>query len=460
MRPGFPRLALAVVAVLAATMPVVGPPVSASASTPAGTSALTTAVTRQAIQVRMVYTKRHPHNHCRRVAKVERGGKWVKRCIGRRDHATCQKRRKLHYHGTRLHRRCVEPRQVDTPPTGLSPHFGVAYGERLSWMEQDELDATLDDAVAMGITWIRIDLSWRSIERAGPGDWHWTRSDRVIAAAEQRGLAVLPILTYTPDWAKAPGCTAFGCPPADPTQFVSFARTAVERYQDRIDVWEVWNEPNLVHFWVQPDSAHYADLLRRTTAGIHEVDPGATVMFGGIAALEGSSKAIPPRRFLDEVCSLGGCKGIGAVSYHPYTFPFLASQSTPWDSAWSKMNDTKVSLRSILDKHGLESVRIWVTEYGAPTGGDGDVNGDGDVDTVTSETDHVTEAWQAAIASDAVRAAAANPDVAAVFWYTNQDIPWASGAERHFGLRREDGSKKPAWNAWSRAVEAVRAAAG
>jgi hypothetical protein len=322
-------------------------------------------------------------------------------------------------------------------------------------MTQADLDAALDDAVALGVKWIRVDMAWKSIERDFAGDWHWSAMDRVVNGAKARGLKVLPILAYTPTWAKAPGCTDFGCPPADPNAFARFAKVAVQRYKADISTWEVWNEPNLANFWVTPSSAQYAALLKVTATAIHQADPAATVMFGGIAALEGSTRAIPPRQFLDEVCATGACAEVGAVSYHPYTFPFLASKITPWESPWAKINQTSVSLRSIMDKRGLKAAKIWVTEYGAPTEGPGDVNGDGILANVTSATDHVTEAWQAAIATDVVKTAAANADVAALFWYTNQDISWETGAERAFGLRHIDGSKKPAWSAFSTAVKEV-----
>ena len=66
--------------------------------------------------------------------------------------------------------------------------FGVSYGERLSRMSQSELDAVLDDAVLLGVRWIRIDFSWTTIQPKGPTSYVYAGTDRVVEAARARGL--------------------------------------------------------------------------------------------------------------------------------------------------------------------------------------------------------------------------------------------------------------------------------
>jgi hypothetical protein len=68
-------------------------------------------------------------------------------------------------------------------------------------------------------------------------------------------------------------------------------------------------------------------------------------------------------------------------------------------------------------------------------------------------SDHVTEIRQAQIAEDAVKTAAADDGIAALIWYTYRD----SGSdpndpESYYGLRRADGSKKPAYDALRQAI--------
>ena len=217
---------------------------------------------------------------------------------------------------------------------------------------------------------------------------------------------------------------------------------------------EFLNEPNQAQFWPVPDPVRYGTLLSTTSAAIKKVDPSATVLFGGLAALENTSIAIGPREFLNAVCLTGACRSVDAISYHPYTFPYPASYYATW-SAWSKMSLTPTSLRSILGGFGLGTMPIWITEYGAPTDGDGTA-ADGTWASVTSTTTHVTPEWQAYLAKDAVVAANADPDVKSFFWYTNIDLTNTTRREASFGLRRLDGTPKPAWEAYRAAVAAAK----
>ncbi len=338
-----------------------------------------------------------------------------------------------------------------TEPTRL----GVAFGNTLVHMSDAALATALDDARALGVRWIRADLAWTDVQPDGPSTFRWGPFDRVVTAARSRGLRVLPILTYTPAWARDAGCARFSCPPRSATEFATFARRAVARYGVQgVTTWEIWNEPNLTIFWPEPDAQRYATLLDATTRAIKKQQPGATVLLGGLAAIEPSWSpgSLEPRDFLRSVCATGACARIDGVAYHPYTYPYPAGYAAPWfDTAWEKISSTSWSLRSILDAAGRSSVGIWATEYGAPTGGEGTA-ADGTWESLTPTTDHVTEGWQAYLATDVVRTASADEDVRALFWYASQDQPSARGREAYFGLRRADGTRKSAWSAFQQAV--------
>ncbi len=87
-----------------------------------------------------------------------------------------------------------------------------------------------------------------------------------------------------------------------------------------------------------------------------------------------------------------------AVGYHPYTYPYLASYPAPWGTAWNRIDATPPSLRSVLRHYATPDLPIWLTEYGAPTGGPG-ASSDGSSGSITLTTTQVTESWQAAIAA-------------------------------------------------------------
>lgn len=165
---------------------------------------------------------------------------------------------------------------------GPTSDVAVDMDDRLLGMSGGELDHALDDAVALQADSIRTDLPWDVISPSADGADRWNRFDRILDAAEERGLDVLPVLTGTPEWAKAPGCIDDSCPPVDPAEFALFAGRAVARYGDRISVWEVWDEPNQADSWMQPDPLAYARLLSLTTSAIKEADAEATVLLGGL----------------------------------------------------------------------------------------------------------------------------------------------------------------------------------
>ena len=336
-----------------------------------------------------------------------------------------------------------------SPPT-RNVVFGLDYGGTLDSMSPSALDDALDDAVTLGTRWIRIDVSWAYIQPNGPTGYQWAGEDRVIQAARARGLEVLGTLGYAPAWAWPAGCNDFACRPADPAAFAAFAGAVALRYAPRgLHTWEIWNEPNITGFWKPaPDPVAYDALLADTSRALRRADPASFVLLGGLAAVPTASGNLSQTDFLAGVCKLGGNRLIDAVSYHPYNFPLLYSAHTKVGTPWERIDSYQVNLVAVLTAYGTPTVPVWVTETGATTQGPGRPY-DG---TGSPKEAYVTEPWQARIAADAVDSAVANSHVAALFWYDDQVNAATSD---YFGLRRTDGSAKPAFNALRQAVAAA-----
>jgi hypothetical protein len=338
------------------------------------------------------------------------------------------------------------------PALDLSgPQFGIAYGDVLPWMTPARLAAALHDAVAVGATWVRLDFSWADVQPNGPTSFHWAGLDRVVSMARSLGLNVLPTLAYTPGWARARSCASDKCPPASDAAFARFARAAAARYAGQgVRAWEIWNEENSPGFWAPaPDATRYVALLDATAAAIRSVDPGAFIISGGLTATLTLKGAVDTRLFLEQMCALGANRVVDAVGYHPYTYPYLATFSGTWATAWNKIAQTPVSIASILAQYGTPDLPVWLTEYGAPSTSS----------TVAgaSDTAQVTEARQAQIAASAVSAVVSSTSIGALFWYTDQDLPGSRPVD-HYGLRSADGTAKPAFTALRDAIIAARAA--
>ncbi|MEU3840883.1 cellulase family glycosylhydrolase [Streptomyces sp. NPDC028635] len=354
---------------------------------------------------------------------------------------------------------CTKHEPTPSPVAESKPlRIGIAYGNRLTGLSDKGLASALDVAVEVGARWVRADLSWRDVQPDGPGDYRWRQFDRIVAAAAKRHLTVLPILGYTPPWARPAGCDDEKCHPADPAAFADFAAAAAQRYAPSgIHTWEVWNEPNLPDFWKPaPDPGTYTDLLRLTSRALRHQDPSAYVIFGGLAAVHTGGTRISQSDFLAAVSARGGNRFVNAVAYHPYTFPYLPSDTTGRGTTWEAIDSAPDSLEHVLSVYGTPGLPVWITEYGAPTGGPGAAT-DGRPENILSTTKHVTEERQAEIAADSVRTAAGTPHVQALFWFSDHDLGTdTSSEENFFGLRRADGSAKPALGALRRAVAALR----
>ncbi len=350
------------------------------------------------------------------------------------------------------------PAPTVSPTTRTAPRLrlGISYGDRLVGMAPGELRATLDDARALGVGWIRLDLAWPDIQPNSAGEFDWSAFDKTVAEARSRDLQLLAILAYTPAWARPADCTTEKCVPADPHAFASFAAAAARRYAGKgVHTWEIWNEPNISRFWQPaPDPVAYTRLLGLTAHAIRQADPSAFVISGGLAPAA-ASQGVPQLEFLDQICALGANRLVDAIGYHPYSYPALASSPVSW-SAWSQIAGTSTSFATILARHGTPAAKIWATEYGAPTSGLA-VGTPIPSSPGSPEIDHVDDQRQALMAGDAVRTADRTQMIAAFFWFTDRDAGTSTdSAESFFGLRRADGSPKPAYYSFRDAVAAIR----
>jgi len=327
--------------------------------------------------------------------------------------------------------------------------YGIAAGSSLTSADSPTINTKLDGMVALGIKWVRVDFDWSAIQPDNESSFDWSQYDTIVAAAKQRHLYLLGILTYTPDWARPSSCKQDNkCAPADSRQFAAFASAVAARYASKdVHYWEIWNEPNNPSFW-QPkaDPAGYTQLLKRTYTALKQQDSSSFVITGGPSPQATTSNSYAPIDFLNAVYKDGAKGYFDAVADHPYTFP-LSPTSTA-DHAWNQMASTNLGMRQVMVKNGDSNKKIWITEFGAPTGGPGPVS------TISNPNldQHpyvVDEALQSKIMTDALTLYKSYDWTGPFFWYSYQDAGNTQDTnENFFGLVRYDGTKKPAYDTY------------
>lgn len=317
---------------------------------------------------------------------------------------------------------------VTAPAAQAAPPSGLGFSSGAPFLHLD--NATLSNELVagreVGASWVRVVVNWAQIETA-PGVFDWGNTERVVDAARAQGYSVLAVLAGTPAWAQGPIPSLLpGAVPVDPNTYGAFAGAAAAHLGNRVDSYEVWNEPNIPSFFAPVDAARYVGLLRAAYPAIHNADPGATVLSAGLATtIDTGAWTVAPVTFLQQMYAAGAGGFMDAVALHPYTFPFTVENDP--NGQWAQVDQAYGTMAA----NGDGGKKIWITELGAPTG-----NG----------PMAVTEEAQAAIIGSSLAQASRLPYVGPVFVHALRDAGAdAFDSEQNYGLLRADFSRKPSF---------------
>lgn len=270
----------------------------------------------------------------------------------------------------------------------------------------------------------------------------WERLDKLARAAAMRGVGLQPVLINMPLEDYTPPRTD-----AERARFGRFAAEAVGRYGPDgsfwddcdcpplpVTAWEVWNEPNIAPFWDLPNPAEYGALLEETGSAIRAADPGARVIFGGLAYPSSFSPTrLEPDQFLRDVIAAVGADGFDALALHNYRpRPVRANEL---------IAATVQTLRTHggVTADGAPRHQVWVNEFGQPTS-----------DDPTSEEDQ--RIWLETFLG-LLLPHRHDWNLGPVMWYSLRDAPVATESWERQGLRRTtsedtDAGPKPSWDAY------------
>jgi hypothetical protein len=308
-----------------------------------------------------------------------------------------------------------------TPISGLSAtQLGISTGVALFNENFARIDQDIAAIAALPAHWIRTAVRWDLIEPTSPDSDDWTKVDRIVTDAAQHNVSLILDITGTPAWARRPGAGNVEFPP-DLHTYATFAGKIAARYKGRVAAYELGNEPNHIKSFVNPDPKLYEQVLQFSYPLIKAADPNAKVLTGGLGGTTGNG-VVGGDVYLAALYKDGAKPYFDGVSYHPYTYPLLPSNDTGGRS-WSRM----LNARQTMVANGDADKQIWITEYGAPTGGPGSV----------------TEAQQAAMMYDAYRLWATYSWAGPLCWFSFRDKGTDTSTHQNFfGLSTSDGQPK------------------
>lgn len=252
---------------------------------------------------------------------------------------------------------------------------GAAPTKDLGFNVHQSATVGLDVTKAAGLGWVRIDLNWVDAEPVQQGAYDWSRFDALIDAAVAKNLKVLAVVGYGPAWASDGDTKADGSSNDVPKAgtFAPFVTAVVNRYKAKVTHYEIWNEPNLGHFFEGTPQQYIDRALVPGADAVHTACAGCKVVGPGLATI-GKEYAT----WLDAVLAAAEPK-LDIVSGHIYhEFPDGSGMGAgvTSDSFFNKLESHRViklgsstvyegplSFREVMDAHGVTKP-FWLTETG------------------------------------------------------------------------------------------------
>ena len=277
---------------------------------------------------------------------------------------------------------------ADQPPlvqTGFDrPNFPlrgqhVGYGMNV-WLFGQDKERILGLVSGAGFGWVRQQVGWDTIEPT-PGQYNWPELDGIVGSAQRNGIHLIFSVVRSPQWA---GLNHSSGLPADPATYGNFMRVLADRYKNRVEAYEVWNEENLT--WAtggtRIEAGRYVETLKAGYLAVKASDPWAIVLYGGLSptGINDPNYAVDDAAFLEQSYqyhngemrnyfdALGAHPG-GAANSPDELWPTNppADKNRPWSTHPSFYFRRFENLRAIMEKYGDTSKQLWLTEFGWTT---------------------------------------------------------------------------------------------
>jgi hypothetical protein len=238
-------------------------------------------------------------------------------------------------------------------PAGISP--GSPYMAQFVGLSAAGQAAQIALMKADGVRFLRIDVPCGNPYAS------------LIAQAEQAGIQVDALLLAA-------------CGGQSASAYATYSAQVVKALKPLgVELYEVMNEPNCQGV----SAASYTAILRSAYSALKKADPGAFVLAAGLCVNGGSYE---PYTYLQAMYRAGAKGYFDAANDHPYTYPDTPLQTNEWWNPWAYLPQ----MHAIMANNGDGAKKIWLTEFGCPTGTDGGLPASC---TPTTEGQQITDAF-------------------------------------------------------------------
>ena len=256
----------------------------------------------------------------------------------------------------------------------LASEKSLGVNADLSHLAPVEIEQSLASMESAGFRWLRQRFPWDAIETS-PGTYDWRAWDVIVDSAASHDLQLLAVLDGSPVWARSEvDADNPLAPPTDTRGFGDFVAAFATRYGDRIDYYQIWDEPNIAPHWGarEIDPAAYVRLLREGAIRVRAADADAVVVLAALAPnVEAGGENMSDQQFLDSVYRGGGREWFDLVAVQPYSFESpLDTQPDAGELNWRRVE----LLRDLMVSHGDGETAIWAMSFGVPLTGPGAVS--------------------------------------------------------------------------------------
>jgi hypothetical protein len=300
---------------------------------------------------------------------------------------------------------------------GLNVNGGAAAGNNRQ---------AFDDLGTLNARWARHFLFWDDFDPANG----YALYEAMIAEEERRGVKTLITVT-----------SARGQPP-DPAAFARFMGELARRLPGA-DAFQIWNEADEGIYWRgAPDAPAYVNVLRASYAAIKRNAPAATVVFSPTV---GNNYG-----FLEAAYAAGAQGSFDAMAVHTDT----ACLDRP-PSYFYRERDGRLGrftflayreVHEVMRANGDGDKPIWMTEFGWSAARHRCEVGASAGDKPAGVTERRQARWLLA----AMNCLERDPYVTVAMWFTNRDLSGDRKMPNMYGLRRYNGSTRPAFDAFRR----------